>query len=1403
MFSPTVPHPPSAGRSLRNPRRRQRTSSDELTNSLPRAKRQRSTVSAATFAKAQQENVPPEDMPTMNGHANHAVKDITALTQELAVREKKSGERGARGDGAVILTKNDQYAVSKLPAWPDRLRHDSNDRLVGSIYGSSSYALALTASHALIWQYTANISSPETFSISLPQTTKRPTDSPPLGTLVLSSASSAEPGLVIVWPTTGKIIYWESIATAATLDLVRQQRHGVEGTVGSLFSGETVIHIEDTEPAGYVLSFSSGRVALLSVRDGQGRPAITVNFIRSNGGGSVGGLFGGLRNVFGSNNWRRDVAAVKAGPARRGERDLVVATARGVLQLWTVHRGGHHALLAEVDAKNDLLVAIRKGTAAREAHLLDDLELLDVTFSISTPNGHGGEVAMSDTDAATKLLVLVAMNRDASTLYTLVEAELQSTSITVRSVHPINCYSSPAKQMGPMRPRLLLPKPGHTAFVAFNRAVALVSVSRQEDSPEQQLLASTDRLPDPFEDVVDLRQGLNVEIAGCGEEDGRDAIATAPESHKGRQWSVKNPSCVLLIRGGGVVRVTAHTPPDDIEARQPVTAKAKIEQAIKYGIEPRNLLSFSSLQGFDFPLEEVERAALTISKEILSSDSKTVASVTPSMEHSLNQRALMVRELALFLKTSFPPRSRRTKWMLLWHAERLAAAKNLWSSHNSRLRQKTDKESGGLLAHLIDNVHEDHKTEVVPERGEIDRVRQWFAKDVGSMEILLPWALKSTIDWYKEGVKDHRTILFLLDEANEIVAGALETAFRFREENVGLYGLEKEPLHDGVLQQGYLDLPQVWTSRFLVLSGTRRLVDLGTAIAVKYLDHDIRPGSPDPDAIRRIAEANPRLLELNCRLHVERIKWTEEQRAEGFAVQARELKAEYLAIRPEQINRLGTLALFTEGRALAAKYDEMPSLVGLTNWELRIHTVLNSDVSLDDEAKAVHAKTIKRLQDLHRTYFEKYGDDYAAAFFKAAITDGTIHQLLGTHDEHQESLDRFLHKQSSYTKLSWINDVLGQQKFGLAGESLVKYGQQNESILWRRQLELSVGKLSLLAGQDVNPQSASTQPKGLAEVDRDLDLINIQSRLHQHINIAFQTALASDEINLALKYFGERARKETPALRSVLEQGIIDVAAGEDIGPKRLIDLLTIMDHHFPVDQPGSLMGQQYYLALKVLRLAPIPDKKTVAPLLEKMIWRRCVLQDNWIAINDTQLKHDEAVEEITGNTALFRTLREGFKTDLWTTSVPLRPLEPTSLLGTGCDPASLQPLFPEDLRPAIAADMRNEDARLRRYIEKGRLADWYRGIVEAAKKSVQDEVEREEEVAMQMREVEEELGLVSGTNPEEPEQTSNGALMNGFGKGHGYGHGQGHGIEQGGRHMMDDANGVYENGQQEDMVME
>jgi len=115
MFSPSGNNPPTA--SVRSSRRRQRPLSNEGSIAQPKAKRQRSALSEQTF-------IPPDGAPEMEELKsqkaatpvrNEGLREVLGPQREIAVRGKKprSGDRGNKGDGSVVLVSSRWKEVSQ------------------------------------------------------------------------------------------------------------------------------------------------------------------------------------------------------------------------------------------------------------------------------------------------------------------------------------------------------------------------------------------------------------------------------------------------------------------------------------------------------------------------------------------------------------------------------------------------------------------------------------------------------------------------------------------------------------------------------------------------------------------------------------------------------------------------------------------------------------------------------------------------------------------------------------------------------------------------------------------------------------------------------------------------------------------------------------------------------------------------------------------------------------------------------------------------------------------------------------------------------------------------------------------------------------------------------------------
>lgn len=1137
----------------------------------------------------------------------------------------------------------------------------------------------------------------------------------PLGILV---PTSAEPALLVIMPTSGKITYWESLTSAASVDSNRQKQQSVQGTVSGMLSGEFVTKITEAEPRAFVLTLSTGRLAHLIVSDPQGKPSINVQYLRNNGAQS-GGVFGSLRGVFSNTGWKKDVAAVRAGNSwQRGQRYVVVATSKGSFQTWDLSWNGTHSLVNDVDAKNDLLHALIEGGEVFHDNKEHVFEVLD--FAILPSGDSGNEVTKLGKNGDCKLLALTVLKGAESSRYALVGLTLTAGSVTIDVVHPITCYTTSLPAETQIKPQVLVPEPAQAAFLIFEKSVVLVSLVEIEETPSSQLQMEARTLPDPFQDALDFRSTKPYRVVGCASE-----VYDRSNAHS---------SCVLMIYGFGLVRISALPMRKGQSAldRATVTAKTKLEQAVFFGNLPQDLLDFSPRAEISFDQEEVEAAALSVSHSIMSSTSAYMPSISPSMDQQLQRRSTALADLNKHLRHYYPPLGRLTRWKLLWNAEKMAAAKAIWRCYNATISNQNKSSDESVLAELIESLHENYKTENQPEHHETDGVRHWFIHDIWRLEYIIPWAQNIVEVMFKDAVEDNKRIeptiqARLVSEANDIQLSSLETAFAFREANAVAYGLEDEAMVDGVLVRGYEDLPEIWTSTEMIVERVKTMTDLSREFACLDEDDDTNEGDPLPDLVLKLAADNPRQVQISCQTYIERCRWLQSRREPKNRAKGDELEQAHLAVRKALFKGLPDVGQPEKAIYLAEKYHDMEALADIIEGEM---------------FRADSEETEQSLEERVYSYFVTFGTQWSNAFFKKHLDGGKAVDILNGSAKFRKYLTQFLRNQPNYAKLGWIHEVASEQSYGVAAKDLM-LAQAQETNLWSRKVSLSMSKLSLLAASgkgQVNNQSAKDATRTIDEI---LAVLAIQEKLYNYVKPTIRNALDADaEVDLALQKYGSNVQGKS-TLRHSLERHFRKMLALEALAPEDLIDTLTLVGGEGASPDNEGFMGMRFFYAFKVLRLASLRmGDSGLKELQEKFIWRRCMIQDDWKVINRTELKADAQAEVETGATALFKTLKEGYKTGFWDKSAPPPPSKVVEA-GINIDALRVSSHFanvPESSLALLAQDLEEEDELLEKYMEEGRLEERWKGVVDAAKTSARDEADSKGEEQLKVRNAQEEF---------------------------------------------------------------
>ncbi|KAI4162525.1 MAG: hypothetical protein LQ342_003756 [Letrouitia transgressa] len=1345
MFSPDAGVPAST--SLRNPRRRQRTVSDEslVARQIPKRQR-RSGLTSETFK-------PPYVEPN-NGYVNGQWRSerSTPNNSGLAIRNRRLSKsdhdrRELRSNSNVLLTKNENYVVTRLTTTPIQLQENqSTETWQSELAPWAGLAVATTQTQAIVWRYKHDISDAEITKpliIPLPHPSNGTGQPLPLGILV---PTSPEPGLLIVMPVSGKVTYWETLSSAASVDSSRRKQLATEGIVQGLLSGEIIVEITEAEPHGFLLTFGTGRVAHMILTDAQGKPAISVQLLRSNAA-HAGGFLSGLKWAFSSAGWRRDVAAVHAGDSwQRGQRQCIIATTRGLFQVWSLNWNGAHSMLYEVDAKQELLDSISKSGDAFPTGLEQFFQVLDFVFLSNTVSGD--EKALIKAKTEFKLLALVAFSMRDTSSYYLLTLDLREEGSEVEVVHPISCYRSPLSAESHFKPRLIVPESSQIAFVIFEKSVVLVSLAEVKGTPDSQLQLEAQTLPDPFQDFIDIRRDKPYRIVGCN----ADLYNKA----------TKESSCTLLIQGYGAINISVLPVKESPSAfdRPRITARTKIEQAIFFGTLPQNLLDFSGRPEVQFDIEDVEDAALEVSHSIMSSSSKYLPQIGPSIEQWLHLRASALAELIKYLRQHYSDLGRVTRWQLLWNAERLAAAKALWTWHSATLQNETRNQIN-LLAYIVDCIHEDIKTQNDIDGQEPDGVRHWMVHDTWRMEFVVPWAYKVLDVLRTESQEDNEPIptaeqARLIGEASSLQLAVLETAFEFREANAAFYGLGGERIVDGVLQDGYADLPDPWTSEEIMYVGVEKQAHNAREFVIDYGNNADGEGFPSMEVLEKMAADNPRQVELCCRIYKERLLFLKSKDDPELRKERFELKKQFVQVRKAHLVGLVEVEQAKAGLEIAEKHSDMAALAEIVVDELEaIQDNLKDCEAHGSDFEAEMRLKLAFYKECIDRYFVERGSAWTNAFFPRLIQQKRSGPILDYAQKHQHQVTAFLRSQVEYAKLSWINEILSENDYAKAGHQL-GLAQKTEGDLWARKTQLSMSKLAVMAAKSKKQVTEDDGENQIRAIDCQLQGLQAQESLLDFLGPLLRETLndPAARTQAIMTKYGTRFVKHKPALRHLMEGGFTKIVVGEVLETEELIDILTLMDEDAfnPMDPlEEKFTAERFFLALKLLHSClPGPIDRPRIELQEMIIWRRCMIQNDWEAINHTELKQDTEIERETGGTSLFKTLKQGLKQGSWSLfssntdpttlthgtnltkglweNVPQLP--PSALLHAGTSISSLRDSSRYDdtsdnYLTLLAHDLQIEDDALEQSLNKGRLELWWQGIVEAAKQSVKSDAEQ------------------------------------------------------------------------------
>ncbi|KMQ41362.1 putative nucleoporin, Nup133/Nup155, N-terminal [Trichophyton rubrum] len=1262
------------------PRRRQRPRSEDGFQP-PRAKRQRSTKHAEAGGDTELDTAAYEQAhclavePVLEDGPSLAAGDTSI---DLPVRGRKESDRPTYDSHSTLILDNGFYSATRLSALPEPLQRSSAPfRCVVSPEHANS--LILTHNQVYVWAYSSGSSSisPSDFStFNIPEPSPKHIDPLPLGAFT-SSSSTSDAGMLVVIPATGKITFWQTISNNVILGLIKQKCNTVHGSIPGMMSGEFVTGLLNAEPSGFIITLSTGRVAHLTIMDAHGKASLNIRFLDLANRATSGGIFGGLRNVFSGASWRRNIAAANGGRStQRGQREVIIATSSGLIEVWDIHWNNGSGLKTRMDATLEINRALKDKGLNSENGSLASVQVLDFAIKNNSKRSNDAERDLS-------LWVLFSVSGETIS-YFVVDLTFPENIPEAGRVFKID-YEGQLQDSADSTPKIYVPRPGKSAFIVFKNATVLVSLIPVEDSTK-------DGTPE-FQDLVRLRDRDNFVVIGstlddCGDEHRRDC-------------------CVLVIQNYGLVHLSSLRLKTEVAQDIQLTTKLRLEQIVFFENAKDNPINFHHYKELSSK-PRLEEAILNITDEILHSSSMYISSIAASLEHQMTMRSNALQALAKYIRNNHVELSYSIRWQLLWNAEKMAASKAIWALYNDLKKKYPEKDL--YLGHLIETMGEKFKSSAKEGDGPEDPIRHWFIYDTWQMEHIIPWIMNGIRVAYNKPQSVTRDFIDKVWQASEISLAALETAFSFRRENAHLYGIDDISL--ALKSPQCAELSEFWTSLDVNYDETENLLDTELNTCIQWMRQLSLSGRTDAeDSPAKALEKNlSRQFAVFSQIYKERRQLCAVSEDRQVQNDGKLLEKAHRERRKPQLYKMAAIGHLEEAVTLAENFHDMTALVELM---VEVHDKIDQkhpQKAVDRAIPGPREEAVKQWRSRIDSYFTRYGEPWADAFFTRQITAGQPAMLLIMR-EYKDDVTRFLRKTPGYGKLSWMNEVLGERNYDNAAKILTELATQHETNLWSKRVELALAKLSTLAARETQ----TGMQVNLSCFEDETELATIQESVYDNLPHLNEAIDESARLQIANDQFANVSVQSKPALRETLQRALAKLVTRCPVQGDELADLLTLMD---PIPAAGlpeenEVAGHEFSLALRALNLSgSIKEDGAYRENLEKIVWRRCMIRDDWERISATAGKTDDEVEADIRSTALFKTIVD-YTNGLGFDGESNHLHRPTDILDRVDVPHKLVARLLPEQRGHLSTELDDENSLLKHYIEKGNLEHWFSWIIE------------------------------------------------------------------------------------------
>ncbi|KAL1411896.1 hypothetical protein Q8F55_002882 [Vanrija albida] len=1054
----------------------------------------------------------------------------------------------------VFWSKDERHAVVAAGALPTEAAAvvAEADFIVAQVSASvdpaSGFALVATPKAALAWNYAKRThSSPTVYSFPAPPlayTTGLEAEPPVLAAFY---SAPSEPGLVLV-SATGEVRFWESMSLA----LANAQRfQSVQLQLGG--DGVYAEKLWKLDASTFVVTTTVSSAWLIRIAPVGGLLVpTTTQFTRSSG------LFGrSSPAIFNDNTERWGIAAVTASAAG------VHLLGRSTLQQWSVGPDGSVRLVHEFDLRESIgksLFDDERVWNSGNVHL----ELNDL---VSVGSGQlGALVSYSQPQSGSSEYNRRSYNSHAVVLF---ENNVRSNTVTLNNIVYLSYVAHPDPRTLDA-PRLYIPAGSQTVFVRFAEAIVMASLSSNA-----------------YEDSVKLR--ANNAFIGIG----------AGAARKGGVSSI-----VAMAATGGLMTIEVAegvVSNRNLSSAASATAaiRSRMEQAVFFGDRGDNPLTFDLPAGYR---GDVAEAAEAVSIEIVSSSSPNLPAIY-EIRALLTDRLNRLQELMDFIHRnhalSLLPESTRRR--LCSHAEKVAAAIDLWDYQNGVMDQVYSRSPQSLLADSITILMEQ-----LGAGSQDDIVRLFFRKHVLQLDRLLDTVFQSFKAVSSTGVDLSEWVL----EANRIFLIVLTACTLVREHGINIYQVDRT--HPAVA---------LWTASDTIINdvealyiATEKLIKQRTRTLGSVVDEAAPTTGAAANTEQAVQQRNQDLLKQQmtslaaalCDNTEDKLRTSATEMSGGAdPTSGLTLGQRWAELKPRVIRPLVDIDRVDAAYELAEHHRDFPTLVYLCQ----------------NPASSAGPGRIEQ-------YIERFGKDFAFVLYQWYIDNGQVYTLLSQDEVYGSLLSAFF-QQFPHPELSWLHDI-ASKRYGDAAAALFEVDRGTID-LDQKHILSSIAKLSAVA--EIKSRGDNEERTRLLEsIDDELDIINVENALQDAIVLAAPTTGYPKQPS-AEGYVAENAKVlvQRPAYTRLLTQLISRLLAGDALDVEGLVDVLTLKD---------NIGGRERDAAIALERLVAdndLPEARKQVALIS--VWRRVFIRDDWAQIAQTSGRSEEAQRQLQRQTLTYQTL--------------------------------------------------------------------------------------------------------------------------------------------------------------------